>query len=147
MVGRIAALEQHSLWCHACLDVVLEMEDYVDTIRVGLLNTNEPGFPGPPESLGTERMKEAAPTEAAGYIIDGGRESKMAILVEVEALSHATRMRPLSGTSQTPSRWRFESPSATLSATPDQLSDRGFRPTNNQSRTDKRIHACAPDQS
>ena len=38
---ELAPLEGHLLWCHPCLDVVQETENYVDTIRVGLLNTNE----------------------------------------------------------------------------------------------------------
>jgi hypothetical protein len=39
---ELAALEEHLLWCHGCLDLVQETEDYVDTIRVGLLHTNGP---------------------------------------------------------------------------------------------------------
>ena len=42
-------------------------------------------LPGPPESLGMERMKETAPTEAVGCTIDGGQEAKMEILVEGSA--------------------------------------------------------------
>ena len=38
---ELAPLEEHLLWCHGCLDLVLEIEDYVDTIRVGLLNASE----------------------------------------------------------------------------------------------------------
>ena len=38
---QLAALEEHLLWCHGCLDLVQETEDYVDTVRVGLLNTSE----------------------------------------------------------------------------------------------------------
>jgi hypothetical protein len=34
-------LEEHLLWSHCCLGTVLETEGYVDTIRVGLLNTGE----------------------------------------------------------------------------------------------------------
>jgi len=39
---ELAALEEHLLWCHACLDLVQETEDYVDTIRLGLLHINGP---------------------------------------------------------------------------------------------------------
>ena len=39
---ELAALEEHLLWCHGCLGLVQEMEDYVDTIRVGLLHVNGP---------------------------------------------------------------------------------------------------------
>ena len=38
---ELAPLEEHLLWCDACLDLALETEGYVDTIRVGLLNTSE----------------------------------------------------------------------------------------------------------
>jgi hypothetical protein len=38
---ELIALEEHLLWCHDCLDLVQETENYVDTIRVGLLNTSE----------------------------------------------------------------------------------------------------------
>jgi hypothetical protein len=38
---ELAALEEHLLWCHGCLDLAQETEDYVDTIQVGLLNTSE----------------------------------------------------------------------------------------------------------
>ena len=37
--------------------------------------------PGPPESLGMERMKETAPTEAVGCRIDSGQAAKTEILV------------------------------------------------------------------
>jgi hypothetical protein len=39
---ELAVLEEHLLWCHGCLDLVQEMEDYVDTIQVGLLRVNGP---------------------------------------------------------------------------------------------------------
>ena len=42
----------------------------------------ELALPGPPESLGMERMREAAPTEAVGCTIDGGQEAKTEILVK-----------------------------------------------------------------
>ncbi len=38
---HLAVLEEHLLWCPGCLDLVQETEVYVDTIRVGLLNTGE----------------------------------------------------------------------------------------------------------
>lgn len=38
---ELAALEEHLLWCHDCLDLVLGTENCVDTIRVGLLDTSE----------------------------------------------------------------------------------------------------------
>jgi len=44
-------------------------------------------LPGPPESFGTERMKETAPTEAVGCIIDGGQEAKTEILANGEVSS------------------------------------------------------------
>jgi hypothetical protein len=37
---ELAPLE-HLLGCHACLDLVLEIENYVDLIRVALLYTSE----------------------------------------------------------------------------------------------------------
>jgi hypothetical protein len=37
----LAALEEHLFGCHACLDLVQETEDYVDTIQVGLLHASE----------------------------------------------------------------------------------------------------------
>jgi len=39
-------------------------------------------LPGPPQSLGMERMKKTAPTEAVGCKIDSDREAKMEIPVE-----------------------------------------------------------------
>jgi len=38
---ELAPLEEHLLWCHGCLDLVQETEDYVDTSRVALLNMSE----------------------------------------------------------------------------------------------------------
>ena len=38
---ELVNLEEHLLWCHDCLDLVLGTEDYVDAIQVGLLNTSE----------------------------------------------------------------------------------------------------------
>ena len=38
---ELAPLEEHLFGCHGCLGLVQEMEDYVDTIQVGLLNTSE----------------------------------------------------------------------------------------------------------
>ena len=38
---ELAPLEEHLLWCHACLDLVQGTENYVDTTQVGLLNTSE----------------------------------------------------------------------------------------------------------
>jgi len=38
---ELAALEEHLLWCHDCLDLVLGAENYVDTIRVGLVHMSE----------------------------------------------------------------------------------------------------------
>jgi hypothetical protein len=38
---ELATLEEHLLGCHDCLDLVLGTENYVDTIRLGLLNTSE----------------------------------------------------------------------------------------------------------
>jgi hypothetical protein len=37
----LSALEEHLLWCHGWVDAVLETEDYVDAVRVGLPNTSE----------------------------------------------------------------------------------------------------------
>jgi hypothetical protein len=39
---ELAVLEEHLLWCHACLDLAEEAQDYVDTIQVGLLEVNGP---------------------------------------------------------------------------------------------------------
>jgi hypothetical protein len=38
----LAALEEHLLWCDACLDLVMERQDYVDKIQVRLLAFNRP---------------------------------------------------------------------------------------------------------
>ena len=38
---ELAPLEEHLLGCHGCLDLVEGTEDYIDTIRLGLLNTSE----------------------------------------------------------------------------------------------------------
>ena len=38
---ELAPLEEHLLWCHDCLDLVQETEDYIDTIQVGLVRTSE----------------------------------------------------------------------------------------------------------
>jgi hypothetical protein len=38
---ELATLEEHLLWCHDCLDLVLGAENYVDTIRVGLVHMSE----------------------------------------------------------------------------------------------------------
>jgi hypothetical protein len=40
--AELARLEEHQLWCHPCLDIVEATQDYVDAIRVGLLNTSQP---------------------------------------------------------------------------------------------------------
>jgi len=40
-----------------------------------------PNLSGPLRSLGMERMKRTAPTEALGYTLDGGEEAKTEILV------------------------------------------------------------------
>jgi len=40
-----------------------------------------PALSRPPQSLGMERMKKAAPTEAVGCTVDGGQEAKTEILV------------------------------------------------------------------
>ena len=40
--GELAVTEEHLLWCQPCLDTVQDTEDYVDTIRVGLLCINGP---------------------------------------------------------------------------------------------------------
>ncbi len=37
---ELACLEEHLLWCHPCLDLVMEAQDYVDAMRVGLLEVN-----------------------------------------------------------------------------------------------------------
>jgi hypothetical protein len=38
---ELAPLEERLLWCHGCLELVQETEDYVDTIRVGLVHMGE----------------------------------------------------------------------------------------------------------
>jgi len=38
---ELAWLEEHYLWCQPCLDLVTETEDYVDVMRVALLNVQE----------------------------------------------------------------------------------------------------------
>jgi hypothetical protein len=47
----------------------------------------------PLESLGIERMKETAPTEAVGCTIDGGQEAKTEILVYISRLDNRWRYR------------------------------------------------------
>jgi hypothetical protein len=38
---ELAPLEEHLLWCHACLDLMQETQDCVDAMRVAMLNTSE----------------------------------------------------------------------------------------------------------
>jgi hypothetical protein len=38
---ELAILEEHLLWCHACIDRAQAAEDFVDIMRIALLRAND----------------------------------------------------------------------------------------------------------